>query len=319
MNEEYQWMVCVRCMTYNHAAYIEDAMNGFCMQETSFPYVCCIVDDCSADGEPDVIKNYLQEYFDLEDKSVVRNEVTDDYVMTYAQHKRNKNCFFAVFYLKYNHHQLRKAKVPYLVEWTERAKYIALCEGDDYWIHLKKLQLQASFLESHPDYSMCFGALYDVLPSGEKVAVHRYNEDKLDCSVSDLHRIGGGYAKINSMMIRQSMYGEGYIVWVINPPVGDFPMQLTLFEVGKVAYHNKLFSCYRRMTSNSWSQRIVNSKPMQANYYKGMKRMWSAYDEFTKGKYSKVVRRWKRKNLTNFIYLRFIYFVKPIVDFIRHR
>ena len=71
-----KFIVCVRCITFNHANYIEDAMNGFTMQETNFPYVCTILDDASTDGEQEVIKKYLQEHFDLEDKSVVRNEET---------------------------------------------------------------------------------------------------------------------------------------------------------------------------------------------------------------------------------------------------
>ncbi|MBR4365861.1 MAG: glycosyltransferase family 2 protein, partial [Bacteroidaceae bacterium] len=81
------FIVRVSCMTFNHAPYIEDAMNGFTMQETTFPFVCTIIDDASTDGEQEVIKKYLQEHFDLEDSSVVRNEETDDYVLTFARHK----------------------------------------------------------------------------------------------------------------------------------------------------------------------------------------------------------------------------------------
>lgn len=63
--------VRIKCITFNHAPYIVDAMNGFCMQKTSFPFVVVIQDDTSTDGEPEVIKQYLQEHFDLEDKDTV--------------------------------------------------------------------------------------------------------------------------------------------------------------------------------------------------------------------------------------------------------
>ena len=78
MNSDIQplFMVQVSCRTFNHANYITDAMNGFTIQQTNFPYVCTIVDDASTDGEQEVIRQYLQEHFDLEDKSVVRNEET---------------------------------------------------------------------------------------------------------------------------------------------------------------------------------------------------------------------------------------------------
>lgn len=153
MKPEYKYVVRVRCMTYNHAPYIEDAMNGFCMQETSFPFVCIIVDDASTDGEPEVIRSYLKEHFVLDDNSIFRKEETDDYYLTFAQHKTNKNCYFAVLFLKYNHHSIKKPKKPYFDEWRD-TKYIAVCEGDDYWIHPQKLQLQVNYLESNPEYGL---------------------------------------------------------------------------------------------------------------------------------------------------------------------
>ena len=116
-----QHMVLVRCYTFNHAAYIEDAMNGFCMQKTTFPFICAIVDDASTDGEQEIIKKYLRQHFDLDDKTFVRNEETDDYIMTVARHKTNKNCTFAVFFLKYNHYSIKKARLTYLDRWFEKA------------------------------------------------------------------------------------------------------------------------------------------------------------------------------------------------------
>ena len=151
--EKYDWMVYVSCMTFNHAPYIVDAMNGFTMQETNFPFICAIIDDVSTDGEQGVIKNYLKEHFALEDKSITRHEETDDYVLTFARHKTNLNCYFAVLYLKYNHYSIKKSKVPYISQWREKAKYIAICEGDDYWIAPDKLQKQVDFMEKYPDIS----------------------------------------------------------------------------------------------------------------------------------------------------------------------
>ena len=153
--KDVHYIVQVSCVTYNHAPYIEDAMNGFCMQETRFPFVCTIVDDCSTDGEQKVIKNYLQEHFDLEDASVVRNEETDDYYLTFAQHKTNKNCFFAILFLKYNHYSVKKPKTPYLIEWSN-TKYMAICEGDDYWIDPRKLQIQVDYLEKHKECGLVY-------------------------------------------------------------------------------------------------------------------------------------------------------------------
>lgn len=149
-SEQVNYLVYVRCFTFNHASYITEAMNGFTMQQTDFPYVCGVVDDASTDGEPDVIRQYLINNFDLEDKRIVRNEETDDYLLTFARHKVNTNCYFAVFFLKYNHYKAKKKKAPYIAEWNDNVKYIAMCEGDDYWIDPLKLQKQVDIMENNP-------------------------------------------------------------------------------------------------------------------------------------------------------------------------
>ena len=65
------YTVCIDCITFNHAPYIVDAMNGFCMQKTNFPFAAVILDDTSTDGEPEVIKQYLHKNFDLDNKDIV--------------------------------------------------------------------------------------------------------------------------------------------------------------------------------------------------------------------------------------------------------
>lgn len=148
------WMVCVICTTYNQSGYIIDALDGFVIQQTDFPFVCCIVDDASTDGEQEVIRKYVDENFDIQDISIAFDKDVDYGHVSFAQHKTNKNCYFAVIYLKENHYR-KKSKKPYIKEWEDNAKYIALCEGDDYWTDPMKLQKQVDFLEGHPGFSLC--------------------------------------------------------------------------------------------------------------------------------------------------------------------
>lgn len=142
-------LVFVECMTFNHVNYIEDAMKGFVMQQTDFSYVAVVVDDASMDGEPEVIKRFLEKEFDM--ASSVQDE-TEDYVRVVAKHKTNENCTFVVVFLKYNHYSIQKPKWKYYWNWRKKAKYIALCEGDDYWTDSLKLQKQVNFLEEHEEY-----------------------------------------------------------------------------------------------------------------------------------------------------------------------
>ena len=83
--------LCVSCFTYNQSRYIVDAMNGFTMQQTSFPFVCIVMDDASTDGETEVIKKYINQHFEVVDNMEVKED-TDDYVMTLVRHKKNQNC-----------------------------------------------------------------------------------------------------------------------------------------------------------------------------------------------------------------------------------
>lgn len=158
--KEYKYMVAVQCMTFNQSKYILDALNGFVMQQTNFPYVVMVVDDASTDGEQEVIRKFVSEQFDTNDASVAYEKETDYAHITYAQHKTNKNCYIAILYLKENHYSQRKPKMPYLAEWRDYVKYEALCEGDDYWIHPQKLQMQVDFLEENREYSMCSHRIY---------------------------------------------------------------------------------------------------------------------------------------------------------------
>ena len=164
MNTEF--LVYITCSTYNHSDFIKNALDGFCMQETNFPFICGIVDDASTDGEQAILLSYLEENFDLENELIMRKDETEDYTRVFAQHKSNKNCFFVVVLLKNNHYSIHKSRLPYVAEWRTAAKYIAVCEGDDYWIEPKKLQLQIDFLNSHTDFSMCFHGAKIVISSG---------------------------------------------------------------------------------------------------------------------------------------------------------
>ena len=250
--EQLNYMVCVSCMTYNHAPYITDALNGFCMQETTFPFVCTIVDDASTDGEQEVIKKYLQEHFDLEDKAIVRHEETDDYILTFVRHKTNKNCFFAVLYLKYNHYSIKKFKMPYVAEWHENCKYIAICEGDDYWIEADKLQKQVDYLKENKKCMMvCNATRWFSVKKGKFLEnYHCYNQNQY-ISTEDIILKGGGFIPTCSIMYKKSVK-ESYPLYCKQCHVGDYPLQIMCAMKGDVYYFDKIMNVYRVENSNSW-------------------------------------------------------------------
>lgn len=250
-----KWLVRVSCLTYNHSSYITDTMNGFCMQQTNFPFVCTIVDDASTDGEQIVIRNYIEEHFDLEDKSIVRNEETNDYFLTFAQHKTNKNCYFAVYILKYNHHSIKKSKQPYFSEWSDLAKYYAICEGDDYWIHPNKLQKQVEFLEAHQDYTMVCNRTQLFSVKRQKMVGENYCYlQSSDIDPTDVINRGGLFISTCSIVYRKEVRDNIPDYWK-NCRVGDYPLQIACAMKGKTYYFNDIWSVYRVQNSNSWMGR----------------------------------------------------------------
>lgn len=237
--------VCVRCFTYNQSPYIKEALDGFCIQKTTFPFVCIIIDDASTDGEQEIIKNYLLEHFDLEDESIIRNEETDDYDLTFARHKTNINCFFSVLYLKYNHYSIKKSKLHYFSKWLDSVKYEALCEGDDYWTDPHKLQKQVSFLEDNSDYVLCFhNVKVFKQQEGEMVDDFITREVSETTSIEDLAS-GNNYIHTPSIVFRhipEVIKAEKQLYGVV---MGDFINNLLLAQYGKLKKMPDCMAVYR--------------------------------------------------------------------------
>lgn len=251
-----KFLVGVRCYTFNHVSYIKDALDGFCMQETSFPFVCVIVDDASTDGEQETIKAYLQEHFDLDNTSIVRNEETDDYVMTVAQHKENKNCFFVVYFLKYNHYgtqKLRQRKSQYISEWFNHVKYVALCEGDDYWITFDKLQKQVFYLEKHTSCSMVCNRTKLFSERLQQFIGENYCYKKSQIvDAKDVICKTGEFISTCSIVYKVTVM-ENYPDYCLKCKVGDYPLQIMCAMKGNVYYFNEIMSVYRVQNTNSWT------------------------------------------------------------------
>lgn len=123
-------LVSICCLSYNHAPFLKECLDGFMMQKTDFEYEVLIHDDCSTDGSDQIIKEYASKY-----PSRIFPLFEDE-----NQYSKGME---SVIDIAFNYNRAR-------------GKYIAYCEGDDYWTDPQKLQKQVDFMESHPDYSVCF-------------------------------------------------------------------------------------------------------------------------------------------------------------------
>lgn len=299
--EPIDFLVCVRCFTYNHASYIEDAMNGFCMQKTSFPYVCVIVDDASTDGEPEIIEKYIGENFDLGNTAVVRNEETDDYYFTFAQHKSNKNCFLAVYLLKYNHYK-KKDKFQYFSEFFENVKYHALCEGDDYWIDLNKLQEQVSFMESHPSYAFSHTAIKYYFEEGNRICKSKdvgINSKIINKGLTPEKILLNYRIQYCTVVYRLDAYKSARFsdphLFNGNFKMGDTQLWYQLYKEGNIYFYPEVCAIYRKHAGSATMEKNVYNN-LQFTLSSAELRMYLAQRDGLSDDFCKYVQKWYNKS-----------------------
>ncbi len=124
-------IVAIECLVYNHKPYLRQCLDGFVMQKTNFKFVAVVHDDCSTDGSQEIIREYEEKYPDL----------------------------IKPIYEKENQYSKKDGSLIRVIHESLKAfdtKYIALCEGDDYWIDSLKLQKQVDFLDTHTDIGLCY-------------------------------------------------------------------------------------------------------------------------------------------------------------------
>ncbi len=281
--------LAVRCMTYNQARYITDAMNGFCMQQTNFPFVCTIVDDASTDGEQEVIRQYLNDNFDLQDASIAYEKDEAYGHVTFARHKTNVNCYFAVVYLNENHYSQRKPKAPYLKEWTDNVKYIALCEGDDYWTDPLKLQKQVDFLEANEECCMTACAA-NWVTDGKIVKNDRISDVPRDLTTDEVILGGGGYLATCSLVYKNSKLNDIIPKWRKNANVGDYPLQIQGTLVGTLHYFPDTMCVYRYNCKESWTERFLGKDKERTLLHRKAEITWMLeLDKATQRKYKHAI------------------------------
>lgn len=244
-------MVTIRCMVYNHEPYIRECLEGFVMQKTNFRFEAIVHDDASTDGSAAIIREYAEKYPDII-KPIYQTE---------------------------NQYSKRDGSLRRIMNEHTHGKYIALCEGDDYWIDPLKLQKQVDFLEANEEYSMCFHADKQLKPNGEFI-LHRPRPIKQEYTMEDVILGGGGFMATNSMVYKAELAIENP-EWRANAPVGDGPLMLLLASKGRIGYINDTMSVYRIMAKGSWSERISSNRAMRKGHIVSIIRMWNEFDKWT--------------------------------------
>lgn len=244
-------LVSINCITYNHEDYISDAIESFLMQKTNFEFEILIGEDCSTDHTREIVEKYSRVY---PEKIKI---ITSD-----------KN----VGWRKNSERLLEKSK----------GKYIAICEGDDYWLDSNKLQKQVEFMERHPECSFCFHSVRVIQENGNPTGeiLGPYNKNCIS-SIKDIITGGGGFCSTPSILFLKS-YMKDPPDFFLNAHVGDYPLQMWLADQGCVYYFNECMAAYRTGHKGSWTSRLNSGPDLKEKFIKAKESDIKILDDFNK-------------------------------------
>lgn len=235
MNNPNSPLVSIRCITYNHEKYIRDALEGFVMQKTNFKFEAIVHDDASTDNTAAIIREYAEKYPDII-KPIFETE---------------------------NQYSKHDGSIGRIMNAACKGKYIAFCEGDDYWTDPYKLQKQVDFMESNPECTLSCHACKNIFEDftsnirfGESV-----HETYTPISLME------NYFQTATILIRKEilfsdLYNKAIKTGCLS---GDLMLYLTASKLGSIKGINTQMSVYRRHKSGL-SSSMENAKMLYYNY-----------------------------------------------------
>jgi glycosyltransferase involved in cell wall biosynthesis len=214
--------ISVAISTYNHEAYLQQAIESVLMQKTAYPYDVLVLDDCSTDGTTAIVKAYVQRY-----PHRVRAIV----------------------------HPVNKGSIESFIELITgvTGDYVATLEGDDYWIDDDKLQVQVDYLEANPDFVLCGHncIVRNEWTGTEKIKVQSGSDLTLTTrNLIDFVIPTASMVFRNHLIDRwpESLFGAGF---------EDRPLAIMLSQLGQVRYLSRPMSVYRVHAGGLWSGRYI--------------------------------------------------------------
>lgn len=253
-NKKSNIMVTVICTAYNHEKFISDTLDGFLSQKTDFPVEYIIHDDASTDNTAKIISEY----------SALHPSFFTPIIQEENQYSKNRQFFYDIIL-------------------SSKGKYIALCEGDDYWSDPLKLQRQVNLMETNPRAALCMHNAYilDIL-SNKFTPVNPYPHQGI-LSAKEVLSECGKLPPTASMLFRADV-AKKMPMDIFKAPVGDRPLRMYLAISGETYYLNDIMSVYRTNNAESFSGGLNDYEKSEA-LVSEMEKFYNRFDEYTNFQY----------------------------------
>jgi glycosyltransferase involved in cell wall biosynthesis len=215
--------VSVLCQTFNHAAFIDQALSSIVMQKTSFPFEVIVHDDASTDGTAEIVREFVARYPGM--------------VHAVMQPSNLYSC------------GVRGMIAKFLLPLAQ-GEYWAVCDGDDYFTHEHKLEKQARLLDENPEFSLCFHPVsFYVEGSDEPPYPFPTDEVAHDFDLETL--LSRNFIPANSVMFRRQSYDN---LSVENMLPNDWYLNLFHAMAGKIGFLPEMMAAYRQHSGGIWGR-----------------------------------------------------------------
>jgi glycosyltransferase involved in cell wall biosynthesis len=259
-------LVSVCIITYNHGKFIRQCLEGVMMQQTSFPFEVVIGEDCSTDNTKDIIREFAERF----------------------------PCIIKPVYLPANVGGARNGYEFCFPRLT--GKYVAICEGDDYWTDPFKLQKQVAYLEQHPEHSFCFHRVASVDEHDRLLQAEQSTEEAMFYKADEIFHIS-----IPTLAVVFRKYFDVVPDELFQVQSGDTFLFGLLARHGGAADLGFLGAHYRRHPGGSFSSRKLICQYRQTIHTRKVMKKAACFNESEKNELKKEIRKRKTRYIKHFI------------------
>ena len=258
--------VSVLCLAYNHGPYIREALEGFVSQRTNFPFEVWINDDVSTDDTAAVIREYAEKF----------PEIIKPVFQTENQYSKNVCIEYEIL-------------LP-----RSSGEYIAFCEGDDCWTDPDKLQLQADFLDAHPEYSACVHNTMGRYMGSDRPDELLFDRGERDVSFETVISGMSHCFHTSSMLIprRWVESAPDFLYEAQKDGFSDFPQAIWCAMNGPIRFLDRCMSVYRiNSNAESWSAGVGGQYGKLRQFVRGEVKMFRSILPLVEGERAEAVRQ----------------------------